>query len=223
VRGAAFGDAGRVGPFGARTPRKTTGTARGGSALYCARAGKRGKLARRRQFCCLTRSRTHRRSHPRRTPSLAAPGGLAKTTCVSSELRGMGGTRFQWRTLLCLAVALAGAADARAGEVTPVELTMLGPNAVSVRVAQGTTQPCDSGDNRMLVRGKFAPGAIVRATSPDACVCVQQTYDSFPDIDWAPGAIVCRPQICQGVGRARRCFPAPDPTIRIGIRSARGG
>ena len=98
---------------------------------------------------------------------------------------------------------------------------MLGPGAVRIRIAQGTTLPCDSIDNKMLVQGRFSPGEVVRTKVPDNCVCLQQTYEPFPDVDWAAASLVCRPQICTGVGRMRRCVPAPDPTIRVGIRSKR--
>lgn len=112
-------------------------------------------------------------------------------------------------------------ANAAASMVTPVELTMVGPEAVSVRVARGTTLPCDSGDNRMLVQGKFNAGQVVRTSSSESCVCIQQTYQPFPDVDWAPGGVVCRPQLCTGAGKARRCVPAKDPTIRLRIQSQR--
>ena len=44
---------------------------------------------------------------------------------MSSALRRMGGTRLDWRALLCLAVATAGARDARGGQATPVEITII--------------------------------------------------------------------------------------------------
>ncbi|HEY4105820.1 MAG TPA: hypothetical protein VGM44_18095 [Polyangiaceae bacterium] len=111
--------------------------------------------------------------------------------------------------------------DARAGEPTPIELTLLGPDPVSVRVALGTTFPCDSADDRILIQGKFAPGEVIRATVPDDCVCFEQTHTPFRDIDWGPSQRICRPQICRGAGKARRCVPSPDPTIRLRISSNR--
>ncbi|HEX3776418.1 MAG TPA: hypothetical protein VHV51_18230 [Polyangiaceae bacterium] len=121
----------------------------------------------------------------------------------------------------CFALALWSAGDARADDVTPVELTMLGPDPVSVQVARGNTFPCDSIDDQILLRGKFAPGQVVRLSSPDVCVCMQQTYAPFPDVDWGPSLRICRPQICRGAGKGQRCVPAPDPTIRVRIRSNR--
>lgn len=120
-----------------------------------------------------------------------------------------------------LASAVTLTARATAPTITPIELTMMGPESVRVRVARGTTLPCDSGDNRMLVQGRFAAGEVVRASTTAFCVCVQQTYQPFPDLDWAPGSVVCRPQVCTGIGKAKRCVPASDPTIRLRIHSQR--
>ena len=127
-----------------------------------------------------------------------------------------------WAALVV--VSLAGAlfaATAAEPSLTPIELTMVGPEAVSVRVAGGTTLPCDSGDDRMLVQGKFNAGQVVRTSTPDTCVCVQQTYQPFPDVDWAPATVVCRPLVCRGAGKTRRCVPTPDPTIRLRFQSQR--
>lgn len=113
--------------------------------------------------------------------------------------------------------------DAAAISAVSVEITMLGPSAVWVRVTQGATVPCDSSDNHRLVQGKFNPGEVIRTTTTDNCVCVQQTYEPFTDVDWSASRPVCRPIECASRGRARRCREAPDPTIRIAIGSKREG
>jgi hypothetical protein len=155
--------------------------------------------------------------------SIASAGDFAQTRWVSSKLGGVHARRLRWGTLVCCTATILRSGDAHSGEVTPVEITMLGPAAVSVRVADGTTLPCDSGDNRMLLRGKLSSGVVVHTTTTDTCVCFQQTYNPFTDVDWGPSWIICRPQICKGVGRARHCVRASDPTIRIRVRSDRGG
>ena len=103
---------------------------------------------------------------------------------------------------------------------TPIEITLLGPGPARVRIALGTTFPCDSGDNHRIVEGKFAAGDVIRASTPDRCVCFQQTYEPFSDSDWSASAMLCRPQICTTIGK-RKCVPAPDPTIRLRISSQR--
>ena len=120
--------------------------------------------------------------------------------------------------LLPLAALFAG--DAGAESPTPVEITMLGPAPVRIRLRRGTTFPCDSGDNRRILEGKYGAGEVVRATTADRCVCFQQTYEPFVDLDWSASSLVCRPQICTNIGR-KKCVPAPDPTIRLSIRSKR--
>jgi hypothetical protein len=122
---------------------------------------------------------------------------------------------------LWLPTTMLSAGDAVAEGVTPVVITMLGPGTVRIRVALGSTFPCDSGDNRRLVEGKYRSGEVVRTSTPDRCVCVQQTYEPFSDIEWSAPSTVCRPQICTRSGRGQKCVPAPDPTIRLSIHSKR--
>jgi hypothetical protein len=124
-------------------------------------------------------------------------------------------------SLCCLSAStvMLLAADVGADGATPIEITLLGPRAVRVRLASGTTFPCDSGNNRPIIEGKFSAGEVLRASTPDWCVCFQQTYEPFSDIDWSAPALVCRPLICTR-GR-RRCLPSSDPTIRLRIRSER--
>jgi hypothetical protein len=110
--------------------------------------------------------------------------------------------------------------DVVADEATPIEITLLGPSAIRIRVAEGSTFPCDSSDNHIIVDGKFAPGQVVHTATPDRCACFQQTYEPFPDTDWSASTTVCRPQICTNIGKLK-CVPAPDPTIRLRISSKR--
>jgi len=122
--------------------------------------------------------------------------------------------------VMSLTAAMMPAGDVGAGDPTPIEVTMLGPDAVRIRVALGSTYPCDSGDNRLIVEGKFAAGQVVHAAAPDHCVCFQQTYAPFSDTDWGASAMVCRSQICSDIGK-KHCVPAPDPTIRLQVSSQR--
>ena len=122
--------------------------------------------------------------------------------------------------VLSLAALIAGDAAADGTSTTPVEITMLGPAPVRIRLMRGETFPCSSGDNRRIVEGKFSPGEVVRAATADRCVCFQQTYEPFVEVDWSASSMVCRPQICTNIGR-KKCVPAADPTIRLSVRSKR--
>ena len=119
-----------------------------------------------------------------------------------------------------LAQILLPSRDVVADDATPIEITVVGPSATRIRVALGSTFPCDSGDNRLIVNGKFAAGQVVHSATPDRCVCFQQTYEPFTDTDWSAGAMVCRPQICNSFAK-KTCVPAPDPTIRLQVSSKR--
>jgi hypothetical protein len=140
----------------------------------------------------------------------------------------MGGERVsvrpKWHPLLgalsLLGLCLLSGQSSATGTV-PVIVTMLGPGTVRVRVAEGTSRPCDSGDDRIIVEGKYAPGTVIRTATTFTCVCVQQTYESFPDIDWSLGGVACRDQVCTGYGKAKRCVETPHPSIRAAISSKR--
>jgi hypothetical protein len=133
----------------------------------------------------------------------------------------MGGCRTAIGVAWLSAFGVLLVSTASADGITPIEVTLLGPSAVRVRVSRGSTMPCDSGDDRSIIAGKFEPGQVVKASTLDDCVCVQQTYEPFTDVDWAAGSIICRPQRCTWAGRSKHCVPATDHTIRIAIRSKR--
>jgi hypothetical protein len=123
--------------------------------------------------------------------------------------------------LLLLGTLAAGDAGAESEIPVPVLVTLLGPSAVRVRVAEGMAMPCDSSEARVIVEGKYEPGEMLQATSSQDCVCVQHTYEPFADTDWSDAKLVCRPMSCQKLKSDWRCTPAPDPTIRIDISSKR--
>ncbi len=75
---------------------------------------------------------------------------------------------------------------------TPVEVTMLGPDAVRVRVTNGVAMPCDSIDDRPLIVGRFTASETIRTVAVgDGCVCFQQTYAPFSDTDWSTATRLC--------------------------------
>jgi len=113
---------------------------------------------------------------------------------------------------------LAATASASTASI-PVEVRAQGAKPMRLVVAQGPAFPCSSPENHRLIEGKIHPGEVVRASTTTECVCVQHTREPFTEIDWAPPFHACRPRICTGFGRYRRCVPAPDPTIRIVVES----
>jgi len=103
---------------------------------------------------------------------------------------------------------------------TTIVVRALGPKPVRIRVAAGTVYPCDSLANERLYEGKPAVGTHVTINSAAECVCIDQTVEPFTDVGWTASRFQCRPRICTGHGKARRCRPDPDQTIRIDLRSA---
>jgi hypothetical protein len=123
-------------------------------------------------------------------------------------------------------VAVLGAAPCLLadGPAQPVVISSVGPKAMRVLVAgftAGFVFPCSSFSNTQLFEGKLEPGQQVARGTADSCICVAHTYDDFPDANWSMGQVACRPMICTRFGRAKRCWPNPDPTIRVAISSAR--
>lgn len=190
------------------------------------------------QHQCQEKAGTSRRTHASKTFRLSqtvpthdvgcrtcASRALLPRYALARKLPPMTGYRTAtgstWRRLaasLLPGVGMLLASTASADRITPIEVTLPGPSAVRVRVSRGSS---DSSDDRSLIAGKFEPGQVVKASTPDDCVCVQQTYEPFTDVDWAAGSSICRPQRCTWAGRSKHCVPAPDHTIRIAIRSKR--
>ena len=89
----------------------------------------------------------------------------------------------------------------------PVSVTMTGPKAVRVRVAAGVTAPCDSSANTQIFEGKVAPGWGNTWLVSTACICVEQTYEDFPDVGWGEAHIECRPMTLTPYGWMRSNDP----------------
>ena len=89
----------------------------------------------------------------------------------------------------------------------PVSVTMTGPKAVRVRVAVGTAAPCDSSANTPIFEGKVAPNWGNTWMVASACICVEQTYDDFPDTSWGQARIECRPMVMGPYGWMRSNDP----------------
>ena len=135
--------------------------------------------------------------------------------------------RLRLRALL-LSCGVVVAADARAVSryapavlaPAPVEILLLGPDAVRIRLAEGRTLPCDSADNHPIAVGRYAGGQALRTSTTRECVCLQQTYAPFIDVDWSNGVVACRPIPC-GYRRGTPCVGPQDPTIRLSVSSRR--
>jgi len=127
---------------------------------------------------------------------------------------------------LPLLASFAASSDALARHstpfMTPVEVTMLGPDPVRVRVANGVNMPCDSIDDHALINGRFGAGQVIRTTAlGDGCICFQQTYAPLSDSDWSLATHRCTACSYNPYTRVWLCPPNTDPTIRIQVASSR--
>ena len=131
---------------------------------------------------------------------------------MSTVLTGRHGARLATGALLG-AIVLTASSALRANESGAVVVTSTGTADVRVQLAEGTTAPCDSGNNRMLFDGRLPAGTTFRAAIAGDCVCIRSTSASFPNSEWSTSGLKCRPRICRG----RVCRPAPDPTIYLSV------
>jgi hypothetical protein len=84
----------------------------------------------------------------------------------------------------------------------PVVVNVVGQGEILVLLTDGSTQPCDSSDNRPLFKGPAKAGEEVKAVSTTGSVCVDHTYGSFRESQWAGPAIWTVP----------RAWPGSKPT-----------
>jgi len=124
------------------------------------------------------------------------------------------------------ALLLAGSRDVRAKGGSgpppppgPMHLLQAGPKTIRVRVAAGNVQPCDSGSNRILYDDTLKPNATLDFMVSAGCICVEQTYDDFPDTDWSQSHLECRPQKCEGSPPV--CYPDATGLIDVTVYSSR--
>jgi hypothetical protein len=71
----------------------------------------------------------------------------------------------------------------------PVIVNVVGHGEILVLVTDGSSQPCDSSDNRPLFKGPAKAGDQVKAASVTGSVCVDHTYGTFRQSQWAGPSI----------------------------------
>jgi len=71
----------------------------------------------------------------------------------------------------------------------PVLLNVVGHGEILVLVADGSTKPCDSSDNRVLFKDHAKAGDQIKVVSTTGAVCVDHTYGQFRQSQWAGPSI----------------------------------
>ena len=80
----------------------------------------------------------------------------------------------------------------------PVTLVVAGPVALRVRLTAGVGMPCDSSMNQKVFDDKAKPGFASTWLVSSTCFCVEHTTIAFPDVEWVPARIECRPMVQVG-------------------------
>lgn len=107
-----------------------------------------------------------------------------------------------------LVAALTVAGGAHADEPAHVVVYSHGPKTVKIRLSVGRSTPCDATSNRHLYTGPIKQGEELSIPFHEACACLQQTDEAFPDLGWGTPLLRCRPQICvNGFCRPDTSFP----------------
>jgi hypothetical protein len=94
-----------------------------------------------------------------------------------------------WLALAGLSLGPLAIPDAAAEEAIPVVVSVVGKGVIRVRVADGTSLPCDSSTNHVLFDGHVKAGDKISLASKAGSVCVDHTYGSFRESQWAGGTI----------------------------------
>lgn len=82
-------------------------------------------------------------------------------------------------------------AGAPGGPVGAAALTLVGSEAVKVRIFQSDIRSCDERESAKVYEGVVEPGTTV-VVAPGCCLCVQQTHAPLINVGWTPGTIACR-------------------------------
>ena len=91
--------------------------------------------------------------------------------------------------LACIAALSISRAAPAEPPPTPVVVNVLGRGVIRLVVADGASRPCDAADNRVLFDGRVTAGENVKLSSQRGTVCVDHTYGTFRDSQWA-GAVI---------------------------------
>jgi hypothetical protein len=109
-------------------------------------------------------------------------------------------------SFMCAFVASHSASADDAPPIAPIEVTVVGEGAVRVRIAEGTTAPCDSPDDKPLINALVRPNKPPLVVPTEAmCVCWEQTYYPFTDLGWSPTHVACRPMECGPSAKPKKC------------------
>jgi hypothetical protein len=91
----------------------------------------------------------------------------------------------------CLMLGSIVSRDAPAGTTpsTTIAVTVVGKGQIRLIIADGSSRPCDASDNHVLFNGHAKAGDEVKLASATGSVCVDHTYGSLRESQWAGASI----------------------------------
>jgi hypothetical protein len=94
--------------------------------------------------------------------------------------------KLPFAAVLAVATLLTPAAPAQTAPRTyPVSVGVVGSGEILVLVADGSTRPCDSSNNRVLFSARAKAGDQIQAVSTTGSICIDHTYGTFRETQWA--------------------------------------
>jgi len=121
------------------------------------------------------RSRRRPESHRVRQLTLLLSTGVASAALVTGDSGR--------------AAPVAGVRAADATASIPVSVKVVGHGGIRLVVGDGASRPCDSSNNGPLFNGHVKAGDEIELSSATGSVCVDHTYGSLRDSQWAGGSI----------------------------------
>jgi len=94
------------------------------------------------------------------------------------------------RPYLVIAVVTLGvtlAPDSPADSITPTSVTVnvVGKGKIRLVVSDGSSRPCDASGNHVLFSGHARAGDEIKVAAATGSVCVDHTYGSLRESQWA--------------------------------------
>jgi hypothetical protein len=140
-----------------------------------------------------------------RGQSRQVPASPRKGDSVLGKAYGRPVRKLLFAAALAIASLVAAATVAQtAPKSCPIVVDVVGHGEILVIVADGTTRPCDASNNRVLFNGRAKAGDQIKAVSTTGAVCVDHTYGTFRQSQWAGPAI-------WSAGGRSRFGSAPSP------------
>jgi len=87
--------------------------------------------------------------------------------------------------VITLGISLAPDSPAESLTSTSVTVNVVGKGKIRLVVADGSSRPCDASDNHVLFSGHVRAGDEIKVAAATGSVCVDHTYGSLRESQWA--------------------------------------